>query len=511
MTLIARHLASLTLLRQGLIAIAACIVIVAAPDAADIDQLPDIGSPSDALLSRNIERQIGRQVYYSLLDTGSIVTDPEIEEYIQSVGMQLVAHAGVSGQRFKFFVVDNSAINAFALPGGYVGIHTGLLLATDNESELAGVLAHEISHVTQRHISRAVYANQRVSTLSMAALLGALIAGIATGADPGLIQGAVSAAQGMAIESQISFTRSNEYEADRVGIGVLSDAGFDPMGMPAFFETMGRASGSINGIKAPEFLLTHPVSSDRMAESRARASKLPKVDAVNSNGYSIARARIRLLTSSRPEIALEQFQLMQEDPNLIGSLEVEYGTALANAQLGNYDAAEKQLKLLLVSNDDVIPLYSALAVTQAKNDKFDESMETFDKGLTLFPQNVPLTVRYCETLLRNGEGEKAHDVLLDLLNKVPPSLAQVRLIAIAANAAGETAESHYYMAEYHAMSGSLRLAIDQMKLALSTPGLNNVQRARFTARLQEFQSYLPSTEQQQQQQKDGQDKDKTGR
>jgi predicted Zn-dependent protease len=485
------HLLGTTLLRCGLMTLVASAVFMTAPNAASIDDLPDIGSPSDAILSRRIESQIGRQVYYSLLQTGKVNTDPEIQEYIQSVGMELVAHAGIDGQRFRFFVMNDSAINAFALPGGYIGVHTGLILATDNESELAGVIAHEISHVTQRHISRAVFANQASSTLSMAALLGALIVGVATGADPGMISGAVGAAQGMAMEEQIGFTRSNEYEADRVGIGVLADAGFNPMAMPDFFETMGRSSASLSGNRTPEFLRTHPISSDRMAESRARARQYPLVDLSDSGGYEIARARIRLLTSSRPEVALEQFKLLQESPDKAGRLEIEYGVAIANAQMGNYKTAEDELTTLLASNEEITPLHSAVGVVQAKRGNTDEAFKTFEDAMRLFPRNVPLTVHYCEALVNAGQAEKAHEILLDLLNQVPPTPDQVRLIAIAANAAGDKAEASYYMAEYHAMNGSLQLAIEQLILALNTPGLDSVDQARFSARLSEFQSYLP--------------------
>ena len=488
---IACQLPGTALHRYVLMLLAASTVIMSAPNAASIDELPDIGSPSDAILSRKIESHIGRQVYYSLLQTGKVVTDPEIQEYIQSVGMELVAHAGIDGQRFRFFVMNDSAINAFALPGGYIGVHTGLLLATKNESELAGVLAHEISHVTQRHISRSVFANKASSTLSMAALLGAILVGVATGADPGMISGAVGASQGMAIEAQIGFTRSNEYEADRVGVGVLADAGFNPMAMPDFFETMGRSSASLNGNRAPEFLLTHPISSDRMAESRARARQYPLVDVSDSSGYEIARARIRLMTSSRPEVALKQFKLLQESPAKAGSLEVEYGVAIANAQMGNYKTAETQLSTLLASNEEITPLHSAVGVTQAKMGDTDTAFKTFEDAMILFPRNVPLTVRYCEALINAGQAEKAHQILLDLLNQVPPTLEQVRLIAIAANSAGDKAEASYYMAEYHAMKGNLQLAIEQLVLALNTPGLDSVDRARFSARLSEFQSYLP--------------------
>jgi predicted Zn-dependent protease len=471
-----------------------CLVLATLTTAAGANNpnaLPDIGSPSDAILNKQLEARIGRQVYYSLLNTGSVITDPETQEYIQAIGMRLVAASDTYDQRFRFFVINNPVINAFALPGGYIGIHSGLLLSTANESELAGVLAHEISHVTQRHISRAVFANSRNSTLSMAGMLGAILVGVVTGS-PDIVAGGISATQGAAIEQQIKFTRSNEYEADRVGIGVLADAGFDPMGMPAFFETMGRQTGSLSGNRTPEFLLTHPVSSDRMAESRARARKYPKVDVPDSNGYKIARARIRLLTSRRPELALEQFSNLQRVPAYNGTLEIEYGLAIANIGMRNFDTAERSLKKLLADYEEVIPLYSALGLARMDSGNRAEALKTFENALKLFPRNVPLTVYYCDALLRDGQAKKAHKILLELLNRVPPTLEQVRLIAIAANKAGDLDEAYFYMAEYHAMNGNLRMAIDQLKLALATPGVNNVQKARYKARLEQFTSYLPT-------------------
>jgi predicted Zn-dependent protease len=474
-----------------LLALVTTIVILAGSSTSiNADDLPDIGSPSDAILSRKIEDQIGRQVYFSLLQSGKVITDPEIQEYIQDTGMRLVAQAGVDGQRFQFFVIDDPVINAFALPGGYIGVHSGLLLATNSESELAGVLAHEISHVTQRHISRAVFANSRASTLSMAAMLGAILVGVATGADPGLIQGAVGATQGAAIERQISFTRSNEYEADRVGIGVLADAGFDPNGMPDFFETMGRQSGSLYG-QAPEFLLTHPVSADRVAESRNRVKNYPLIDAVDSSGYDIARARIRLTVSTRPETALEFFEAERDKPDQVGSLEIDYGISMALIEMGEYQAAEAKLAALLANNEESIPLYSGLASAQAGSGDSESALATLEQASELFPRNIPLTVRHAEALLKYGDSQAAHEILLDLLNQTAPTQEQVRLIAIAANKAGDSADAHYYMAEFHAMGGSLRLAIEQLQLALASPNLDSVQRARFMARLRQFQDYLP--------------------
>lgn len=454
-------------------------------------QLPDMGSPADGLLSIATEAQIGRQVYANLLSTGAVMTDPELQEYIQDVGMRLVAHADIKrDQRFNFFVVESPVINAFALPGGYIGVHSGLLLATANESQLAGVLAHEISHVTQRHISRAVFANQRASTLNLATMLGAILVGVAAGADADMVAGAVSIGQGMAIEQQIAFTRNNEYEADRVAVEVLANAGFDPQGMPDFFETMSRNASSLSR-QAPTFLRTHPVSADRMAETRDRARGYPPVDAVDSPEYELTRGRARQLVSSRPELSLEFFNEESQRPGNAEKLEFQYGHALALTEIGRDAEAEVIFRELLGRYDTVIPLYSALAETLVQQNKAAEALQIYSEAIELFPRNVPLTVRYAETLMRYDQPQKAHDLLLDLLNQVPPTLEQVRLIALAANQADDIANTHYYMAEYQAMNGNLRLAIDQLLLALSTPGLDSVERAKFEARLREFQNYLP--------------------
>lgn len=459
-----------------------------APVSAANEELPDIGNPSDTVLSREKEQQIGRAIYKSLRDAGHVITDPETQEYIQDIGQKLAAHAGDGGQRFRFFVVDDPTINAFALPGGYVGVHSGLLMATASESELAGVLAHEISHVTQRHISRAIFANQRASILTMAAMLGAILLGAATGSGDA-IQGAVVAAQGAAVQQQINFTRSNEYEADRVGIGLLGAAGFDPNAMASFFETLGRETGPL-AAQAPEFLRTHPVTVNRIAESRARAAQLPRQDIADATGYSLIRARLRVLGAATPESALARFKADAEDPARVGDLGTAYGFALLQMQRGEFVQAEEALAGLVGAHPTVIAFHTGLAQAQMGAGRKEPAMRTYEQAMKLFPRNVPLTVHYAEALMQNERPKEAHKVLLDLLNAVPPTPEQVRLIALAASAAQDTADAHYYMAEYHLMGGDLMLAADELRIALGIPGLDPVQRARFSSRLAEIQEIL---------------------
>jgi predicted Zn-dependent protease len=470
----------------------ACALSLALPPAyaaGPDENLPDIGSPADTVLSRDKEIQIGQAIYKSLVDTGRIVADPEIQEYIQDLGQKLAAHAQDNGYKFHFFVVDDPAINAFALPGGYIGVHSGLILASVNESELAAVLAHEISHVTQRHISRAIFANQRASILTMAALLGAILLGAATGGGGEAIQGAVVAAQGIQIQQQINFTRSNEYEADRVGMQVLSTTGFDPGGMPSFFETLARQSGPLAS-QAPEFLRTHPVTVNRIAEARERLPKGPRTDVPDAAGYGLARARLTVLGSPTPDAAVARFAALEQSAPTAGTLATAYGLALANLQAGNNRDAAERFSALVTSNPGIIAFRTGLAAAQLAAGDREKAFASYRDALALFPRNVPLTVRYAEALMQHGQAKEAHRALLDLLNIVPPTASQVRLIALAASAAGDTGDAHSYMAEYHVMNGDLGLAADELRIALGMPGLDAVQRARFSSRLSEIQEFI---------------------
>lgn len=475
---------------RKLIATAVALSLMVPPvvPAATGDDLPDIGSPANSVLSRDREMQIGLSIYRSLVDTDRVMTDPEVQEYIQDLGLKLAAHAQDGEFQFRFFVVNDPAINAFALPGGYIGVHSGLLVATDNESELAGVLAHEISHVTQRHISRAVFANQRSSILTMAAMLGAILLG-AVGGSGDAVTGAIATAQGIAAQQQINFTRANETEADRVGVTVLAASGFDPMGMPSFFEKLAQQTGPLAS-QAPEFLRTHPVTVNRIAETRERAASLPHAVVVDSPSYTLMKARVRVLTSSTPEKALGYFLARQQDSRKTHDPGIEYGVALARMELGQYAKARDLFKDLLAGNPGIIPFHTGLAGAELALGEHDAAFSGYERAMALFPRNTPLTVRYAQALMADGQPAKAHRILLDLLNNVPPTTEQVRLIALAASAAGDTADAYYYMAELHLMKGDAVMASDQLRLALASPDLNAVQKARFSARLDQIQEWV---------------------
>ena len=471
--------------KSTLLLLATALTLAALSPAGEVN-LPDIGSPADAALSKNDEARLGRAIMAQIRKSGQVVEDPLVTEYVNDIGHRIAAQANNDGiHDFTFFVIDNPVVNAFALPGGFIGVHTGLLEATRNEDELAGVLAHEVSHVTQRHIARSIHASQRQSLMSMAIMLGAVLAAAAGGSSDA-VQGAIAVAQGTAAQQQINFTRSNEYEADRVGISALANAGFDPQGMASFFEVISRSNRPMDQ-RLPEFLRTHPVSSARIAEARSRAREYSPVHTNDTVNYGIARVRILVDSKDTSEEAVRYFE--REAYEYQSDVE-RYGRAVAYLRDGRNTEANRIFEELANKDPGVIAYHIGLADSQLAMEAIDESVDTFERARQLFPRNVPLIIHYAEALLKLGYAKKAHEILLDLLNNVPPTPQQVRLIARAAIDAGEIAEAHYYMAEYRFMIGDLVGGVNFLRQALRVPELEEIQRIRFEARIDFIREFM---------------------
>jgi predicted Zn-dependent protease len=484
------HMSPIHRLRRPGLAMLVALLVWGGARAATGPELPEIGTPADSVWTSSDEHQIGAMIVRGLRDSGQILDDPEIGEYLQSIGQRLASHAQEGTVHFTFFVVKDRGINAFALPGGFVGVNAGLVLATSSESELAGVLSHEISHVTQRHIARSIQSQSRASLVSTAAMLAAILLGAVSG-NSNVGMAGVVAGQSAAAQHQLNFSRENEIEADRVGIGVLAAAGYDPNAMGTFFETLERRMGSAGpNAKILEFLQTHPVTSARVAEARSRATQYPIVRPVDTTGYRLARERLRVMTMPSDSNPRDAYADAASAEGGVADYRY-YGRALALVQADAPSEAVPILRDLVARHSDTIEYHSALGQALLAAGDIKGSRDVLAHAKDLFPRNVPVTVRYAETLMRADDARLAHAVLLDLFNTVPPTHDQVRLIALAASAAGEAAEANYYMAEYHVMSGDLTLAIDTLRQALATPNLTPVQRSRFKARIDELKEYLP--------------------
>ncbi|MGN6452768.1 MAG: M48 family metalloprotease [Steroidobacteraceae bacterium] len=450
-------------------------------------ELPELGSPASAVLSQTDEYRLGAMVTKELRDQNALIEDPEISEYINGVGQRLASQSAEGGRHFQYFVIKDPVINAVAVPGGFGFINAGLVLATSTESELASVMAHETAHVTQHHIARMIADQSKQSITSVAAVLAAILLGAIGGGQA--IEGGLAAAQGLAVQHQINFTRDNEMEADRVGIGFLAGAGYDPNAMAGFFETMSRHEG-LAATYIPAMLIDHPVTTDRVAEAHARAAQFPTHQVHDSQSYELIRERVRVLTATGDvDLAAQYAQKIAHGGDTLGN---RYGEALALMNSNRADEALKILTPLLKEHEDLTLLHAAYGQAQAKAGHVKDALVTFQRAEQLFPRNVPVTVRYAETLMTAGRPAEAHNMLLDLFNNVEPTPDQIRLTALAASAAGDAGDAYFYMGEYQIAGGDLNLAAQQLQLALASPHITQIQRQRYQARLEEVREYLAS-------------------
>jgi predicted Zn-dependent protease len=481
----------LTLFLATAVLTAATLVAAAEPPSSSApssgSDLPDLGSPSAAVLSQSDEYRLGAMVAKELRDQNGLLEDPEVSEYINGIGQRLASQSAMGGGNFHYFVVKDTSINAFAVTGGYVFINAGLILATSTESELAGVMAHETAHITQHHIARMLADQSKQGLATAAMMIGAILLGAVGGGQAA--EGAIAATQGMAVQHQINFTRDNEWEADRVGIGYLAGAGFDPYGMGSMFETMSRHQG-LAATYIPAMLIDHPMDSDRVAEQRARAAQFPPVSFHDSQSYELIRERVRVLTATGDtDLAAQYAAKIAHGGDNLGS---RYGEALALMNSERADAAVKILTPLVQQHEGLTLLHAALGQAQQKAGHTKEALATFQRADELFPRNVPVTVRYAEALMAAGRAGEAHNMLLDLFNNVPPTPDQIRLTALAASAAGDAGDAYFYMGEYEIANGDLMLAVQQLQLALASPHLTQIQRQRYQARLDELRDFLAS-------------------
>jgi predicted Zn-dependent protease len=459
------------------------------PSATEQD-LPDLGSPATAAVSLDDEYRAGLGWFSQMRQSGVVLEDPEVSDYIQEIGHSLSSHAEEGQHQFFYFVVKDPVVNAFAMPGGFIAIDSGLILATRNENELAGVMAHETAHVTQRHLVRQLIDQSHASLISTAAMLAAILLGATAGHGNGdAMEGAILAGQSAAIQHQINYTRASEFEADRIGIGTMASAGYDPLGMASFFDYMSHSGPEPSRVNAVQFLIDHPIFSDRVAEAKNRADQIGRIRHPDSLGYTLMRERLRSLVGN-PQVAHEYYANLAKNGAGRG-IEDRYGKAVSDIVTRNPSAAIPELQELIKEYPKVNQFYGALGQAYLANGQLKESQAILDQAVTLFPRNVPITVRLAETLMRTGDNKRAHLLLDDLFNIVEPTPDQTRLIAKAAYAAGDIADSYYYMSFFYLMSGDFKMAVNELQLGLAMPGLDPIQRARFSARLEEVRAAMP--------------------
>ena len=452
------------------------------PGASQI-RLPDFGDAASATLSPADERELGALYMRQIRAFMPVIDDPEIEDYIQNLGYALVSSADDGNADFYFFVIADPAVNAFAIPGGYIGVNSGLITNTDAESELASVIAHEIAHVTQRHIARAIAAAEGSQYATLAGILAGILIGTQN-SEAG--QAAVAGAAAASTQSQINFTRTNEKEADRVGIGMLAKAGYDPRAMPTFFEKLGIASRYYS--TPPEFLSTHPVTTSRISDSRGRAEQYPHKQYVNSISYDLTRAKLHATTTNDPARLLAIYEAQLKEKTKGDRSAALYGRALVLARLGKSERASEELRKLVSAHPERVRFRAALGKLLLESGKTKKALTVYEDAYGLFPDSKQLIRGYVNALLRDGQGEKALTILDDYSRVYLKDAALYRLEAEAFRQIGKVMSSRMALAEHYYRYGELEAAIHQLRLAANEPGGDFYQSSKLDARMKELEA-----------------------
>lgn len=463
--------------------IACFIPAVSARETGTLDlHLPEIGNSAWSVISPMQEKRLGEAFMREVRQTLAIADDPEITDYIRTLGERLTSNSDTQGRDFSFFVIESPEINAFAGPGGYIGINSGLILSTQSESELASVVAHEIAHVTQHHLARSFEKADRMSIPAMAALAAALIIGSRSG-EAG--QAAVAAAQAGAAQARINFTRGNEEEADRVGLRIMAHAGYDPRSMPVFFERLQQAI-RFEGNQAPEFLRTHPVTTSRIADTRSRAEQYPYRQIQDSLEYHLTRAKLRVLGETNPRISVKRFAEALKQGQHRNEQAERYGYALALLRSGEKVAARAEAQQLISRDKENFRYLALLAQIEMADGQSAKALDIYGRALELYPGNRPLTLFYSQALLQAGQPDKARRLLQGYLRHRSAEPAVYQLLAQAAGQTGRQAEAHQAQAEHYYMNGQTDAAIQQLTLAIGLKGTDFYLVSQIEARLKEL-------------------------
>jgi len=465
-----------------------------APAIAGNIELPSFGDPSGRVMTPTQERRLGQAFMRNVRKSMKIVSDPLLISYIESLGKRLVSNSGDANQPFSFFLVNNQEVNAFAGPAGNIGIFTGLILTTESESELASVLAHEIAHVTQKHLARTFDAAESMGISSAAILLAAIVLGAAAN-NASVGAAAAAGVQAGLAQQQINFTRENEKEADRVGIRILADSNFDPRAMPAFFTRLGKVNMVYESQKLPEFLQTHPISKNRMADTLGRAATYPYKQHPERKEYYLARAILREQKFKNPQQAVKFFRKTLAEGRYRNAQAQRYGLTRALIRARKYQDAMKQINLLLKKDRNRSHYLVTKAVIYRNTSNPKQALKVLQQGLKHNPGNYPLTIHFADTLLHSGQAAKAERILEKLIKNRPYDASLNKLAALAAGKAGHISQGHYFMAEYYYLSGDLESAQRQLEISLNNSRSDFYLSAKMAARLKDIKQEIADLKQ----------------
>lgn len=446
--------------------------------------LPDLGESAQVDFSPQVEKRIGESVMRDIRwRDPAYLDDPEVTAYLNRLGRQLAAQIDGAHQEFEFFAVKDATVNAFAMPGGFIGVHTGLILAAQSESELASVLAHEISHVTQRHLARLV---GKQSQGQLAALLSMAVAVLAARSNPDVAIGAAVAGQAVGIQHQLNYSRDFEREADRIGVQLLDRSGYDVRGMAAFFERL-QKSGRLYENNAPGYLRTHPLTTERIADMDNRIQSHPYRQVADGIEFQLVKAKLRAQEGAADD-AITYFDHLLRERKFATEAAARFGLAHAYLRAKDYKAGEAQLaelRRLKVPSPMLETLAAALRVGQGDR---AGATQLLRQAYARHPQARAIVYGLAESLLSAGRPAEALKLASD---EILSYTTDARLHGFQAQAyaqLGKRLQQHRAQAEVYVLQGQLLAAIEQLSLAQKAPDGDFYEHSQVDARLRELKA-----------------------
>ena len=457
--------------------------------------LPDLGDVSQTVLTSQDEDRIAAQIMRDVSTSDEVVQDIEIIDYLNELGNKLVAASSDKLQKFNFFVVQDNAINAFAMPGGVIGVHTGLIAVSNSESELASVLGHEIGHVSQHHLAR-MLAAQKYDTFKNIA--GIALALLVARSNPELANGALAASSAVGVQRQLDYTREHEREADRVGLSILDAAGFDVRAMPAFFTTLQRGTRFTEGT-APSFLRTHPLTAERITDVANRVETMAYRQVADSLTFNLVKAKLRANTGLAQD-AVEQFQDNISEHRFANEVAEHYGLAVAMLRKNDVAGAQNQMQWLRKSAQKNIgqnvrtehsmfesPMIENLAarIEVVRNNPLAAAAQ-YAKGLNAFPKHRGLIYGYAEHFLAINQFDKAIKLVQDKQNLYPNDAYFYEILAKAFAAKNKNLLRFQAQGEAYFRQYNVQKAVEQMELAAKAKDGNFYEQSIVEARLKQL-------------------------
>lgn len=437
------------------------ILLICLPLFASAADLPDMGDPSQNELSPEQERQIGEQSMFEIRANKTYLDDAEVNDYLTHLGYKLVANSNEPGQEFEFFAINDHAINAFALPGGFVGVNSGLILVAKSESELASVLAHEVSHVTQHHLARMIASQKADTPATIAALAMAILA---ARSNPNASMALITGAAAGSLQRQLTFTFQHEQEADRIGLATLQKSGFDVRAMPTFFERLQRETRILDS-NAPNWMRTHPITSERIADMDNRVRQMPVRLVADSLDFQLVRSKLYAL-GKPPREAIAYFSDALGARKFGNPIAHRYGLTLAYLRSGDLPRAKQELAILLKQ-----PASSAMIQTLAgeiyRADGMDHAKLTgyYQNAVQAYPQHRALAYDYADLLIETRHYDPAIKLLDERITSYPNDPRLYELQARSYAALNKPQQEHHALAYAYLSHGDLRGGIEQLELA----------------------------------------------